>query len=167
MRFDDFVLAEIGSARRRIQELEKEFPSADSRELANRLIESRKKLAATSGAVSGLFGLVSVPADLVVVTYLQIALLVELGTLYKANLKSDRGRDDLLDLLGQANGVGPVVRAGPKLIGRIALTLFSRGGLPGVGRAFPVIAAPITAYLNQRALDRVGQEAIAHYSRGG
>jgi hypothetical protein len=164
-KFDQLVLDEIGRARRRITELEQKYPSADPREIAQRLIDSKKTLAGTSGAISGLFGLLSLPADLVVVTYLQTVLLVELATLYKANLKSQRGRDELLDLLGYANGVGPIVRAGPKLVGRIALTLFSRSGLPTLGRAFPVVAAPVTAYLNNRSLERVGAEGIRFYSR--
>ncbi len=105
------------------------------------------------------------PADLLVVTYLQTVLLVELATLHHVNLKSERGRDELLDVLGYANGVGPIVRAGPKLLGRIALTLFEKASLPTLGRAFPVVAAPVTAYLNNRALDRVGVEGIRHYGR--
>lgn len=164
-QFDDLVLSEIGKAKLRIAELEQRYPSANPREIATRLIDAKKTFAATSGAVSGMFGLLSVPADLVLVTYLQTVLLVELATLHKANLKSARGRDELLDLLGYANGVGPIMRAGPKLLGRIALTLLTRRGLPWIGRAFPVIAAPVTAYLNQQALERVGQQALRHYTR--
>lgn len=162
-RVDDIVLAEIARARRRIHALERRYPSAAPRELGERLIDSKKRLGSTTGAISGLFGLVSIPADLVLITYFQCVLLVEVGTLYKANLKSERGRDELLDLLGYANGVGPIVRAGPKLLGRLALTLFERGGLPALGRAFPVVAAPVTAYLNGKAIERVGQEAVRFY----
>ena len=162
-RFDQVVLGEIGRARMRLHALERRYPSAGSRELAAHLVDAKKRLASTAGAVSGLFGLVSVPADLLLVTYLQSVLLVELGVLYKSNLKSERGRNELLDLLGYANGVGPVVRAGPKLLGRLALTLFQRGGLPTLGRAFPVVAAPVTAWLNARAIERVGEEAVRFY----
>ena len=162
-RMDTLVLDEIARARRRIHAIERRYPTAKPREIAQHLIDSKKRLASTSGAVSGLFGLVSIPADLLLVTYFQSVLLVELGVLYKANLKAERGRDELLDLLGYANGVGPIVRAGPKLLGRLALTLFQRGGLPTMGRAFPVVAAPLTAYLNARAIDRVGEEAVRFY----
>jgi uncharacterized protein (DUF697 family) len=162
-RLDTVVLAEIARARRRIHDLERRYPSAGARELSERLIDSKKRVGSTTGAVSGLFGLVSIPADLILVTYLQCVLLVELATLYKANLKNERGRDELLDLLGYANGVGPIVRAGPKLLGRVALSVFERGGLPTLGRAFPVVAAPLTAYLNSKAIDRVGQEAVRFY----
>ena len=162
-RLDTVVLGEIARARRRIHALERRYPSAAPRELAERLVDSKKRLGSTAGAVSGLFGLVSIPADLVLVTYFQAVLLVEVATLYKANLKSERGRDELLDLLGYANGVGPIVRAGPKLLGRVALTVFERGGLPTLGRAFPVVAAPLTAYLNSKAIERVGHEAVRFY----
>lgn len=162
-QLDTLVLGEIGRARMRIHALEKRYPSATPRELAEHLVEAKKRLGSTSGAISGLFGLASIPADLVLVTYLQAVLLVEIGTLYKANLKTERGRDELLDLLGYANGVGPIVRAGPKLLGRVALTLLERGGLPTLGRAFPVVAAPITAYLNSKAIERVGDEAVRFY----
>lgn len=162
-QLDELVLAEISRARLRLHELEKRYPSATPRELAQRLVDAKKRLGSTTGAVSGLFGLASIPADLLVVTYLQAVLLVELGVLYKANLKSERGREELIDLLGYANGVGPIVRAGPKLLGRLALTVLERGGLPTLGRAFPVVAAPITAYLNSRAIERVGEEAVRYF----
>ena len=162
-RMDALVLGEIGRARMRIHNLERRYPSASPRELAEHLVEAKKRLGSTSGAISGLFGLAAIPADLVLVTYFQSVLLVEVGTLYKANLKTEHARNEMLDLLGYANGVGPIVRAGPKLLGRLALTLFERGGLPTFGRAFPVVAAPITAYLNAKAIERVGDEAVRYY----
>jgi hypothetical protein len=166
-QFSSLVIAEIGRAKARIHELERTYPSAGREEIATRLIDDKKTLASTGGAVSGLFGLVSVPLDLVFVTYLQIALLVSIAVLHKVNLKSERAQDELLDLLGYANGAGPVMRAGPKVVGRIAIALFQRGGLPWLGRAVPVIASPLTAYLNNRALKRVGDEAMRFYSKEG
>lgn len=162
-KLDTLVLEEIGRARMRIVRLERRFPSAPTREIAERLVDAKRRIGSTSGAVSGLFGLASIPADLLLVTYLQAVLGVELATLYKANLKSEQGRNELLDLLGHANGIGPIVRAGPKLLGRLALTVLERGGLPTLGRAFPVVAMPVTAYLNNRAITRVGDEVIRFY----
>lgn len=164
-KFGDLVLAEIQRARNRIAALERTYPSAKQPELAQRLIDMKKAIATTGGAVSGLFGLVSVPLDLVFVTYLQISLLVDIAVLCKVNLKSQRAQDELLDLLGYANGAGPMVRAGPKVVGRIAIALFQRGGLPSLGRAVPVVASPLTAWLNNRALAKVGQEGLRHYGR--
>jgi hypothetical protein len=108
-----------------------------------------------------------VPLDLVFVTYLQVSLLVSIAVLHKVNLKSERAQNELLDLLGYANGTGPVLRAGPKVLGQIAVALLQRGGLPWLGRAVPVIASPLTAYLNNRALKRVGDEAMRFYSKEG
>ena len=166
-KFSDLVLAEIHRSRARIGALQTTYPSADRNELATRLIDTKKTIATTGGAVSGLFGLVSVPLYLVFVTYLQVSLLVDIAVLTGVNLKSARAQDELLDLLGYANGTGPLVRAGPKVLGRIAVALLQRGGLPGLGRAVPVVASPLTAYLNNRALKRVGQEALRYYAREG
>jgi hypothetical protein len=166
-RFSTLVLAEIRRARERIAQLERTYPSAGREELARRLIDAKKGIATTAGAVSGLFGLVSVPLDLVFVTYLQVSLLVDVAVLSHVNLKSARAQGELLDLLGYANGAGLLVRAGPKVLGRIAVSLFERGGLPFLGRAVPVVASPLTAYLHNRALRRVGQEALRYYTREG
>lgn len=166
-QFSTLVLAEIGRAKARQHELERTYPSAGRKELATRLIDAKKSLAATGGAVSGLFGLVSVPLDLVFVTYLQISLLVDIAVLHQVNLKSERAHNELLDVLGYANGTGPLVRAGPKVLGTIAMAMLQRGGLPWLGRAVPVIASPLTAYLNNRALKRVGDEAMRFYAKEG
>jgi hypothetical protein len=136
-----------------------------AKELARRLTVAKKALASKCGAVTGLFGLVSVPLDLVLVLYLQLSLTVEIAVLHRANLKSQRARDELIDLLAYANGSDPIVRAGPKVLGRIAVSMLERGGLPSLGRAVPVVAAPLTAWLNSRALERAGREAAAHYGR--
>ena len=55
-QFEAWVLSEVARSRIRIRELRDQFPSASHHELANRLIEAKKKWAATSGAVSGFFG---------------------------------------------------------------------------------------------------------------
>ena len=72
------------------------------------------------GGVSGIFGLASIPADLVVMSWLQLVLLVDIATVYRINLKSARARGELLDLFGYANGIGPLQRAGPSALGRLA-----------------------------------------------
>ncbi|HCF62503.1 MAG TPA: hypothetical protein DFS52_31505 [Myxococcales bacterium] len=162
-RFSHLVIAEIGRARERIAELQRTYPSAKPKELAQRLTDSKKAIASTSGAVSGLFGLFSVPLDLVLVAYLQLSLIVDIAVLHKANLKSARAQQELLDVLGYANGAGPLVRASPRVFGKLATTLLQRGGLPRLGRAVPVIASPLTAWLNNRALARAGREAMLFY----
>lgn len=166
-KVNDLILKELGRSKERVGELEKKYPSADAKEKAQRLIDGKKAIASTVGGVSGVFGLASVPADLLLMTYLQLVLLVDIATLYKANLKSDRGRTELLDVLGYANGVGPFQRAGPKMLGSIAGKLLEKGGLSTFGRALPLVAAPITAYLNNQHIQAVGEEAVRFYEGSG
>ena len=166
-RVNDVVLRELGRSKERIGELERRYPSAETREKAQRLIDGKKAIASAVGGVSGVFGVVSIPADLMMMTYLQVVLLVDIATLYRANLKSDQGRSELLDVLGYANGVGPFQRAGPKMLGSIAGRLLEKGGLSAVGRALPLVAAPITAYLNNQHIQAVGEEAVRYYEGFG
>lgn len=162
-KLSDVVLQEIARSRTRVAELEKRFPSAAPKELAQHLIEGKKALASMAGGVSGVFGLISVPADMVFMAWLQIILLVDVATLYKVNLKSERSRGELLDLLGYANGLGPLQRSSPKVLGSLAARLLAKGGLPTLGRAMPLVAAPITAYLNNQHIQAVGDQALRFY----
>jgi hypothetical protein len=162
-KLSDVVLQEIARSRTRISDLEKRFPSAGPKELAQHLIDGKKALAGMAGGVSGVFGLISVPADLVFMAWLQIILLVDVATLYKVSLKSERARGDLLDLFGYANGLGPLQRSSPKVLGGLAAKLLVKGGLPTLGRALPLVAAPITAYLNNQHIQTVGDQAVRFY----
>lgn len=162
-RLSDLVLQELSRSRTRVADLEKRYPSAGPKELAQHLIDGKKALAGMVGGVSGVFGLISVPADLVFMTWLQVILLVDVATLYKVNLKSDRARSELLDLLGYANGLGPLQRSSPKVLGGLAAKLLAKGGLPAFGRAMPLVAAPITAYLNNQHIQSVGEQAVRFY----
>lgn len=116
-----------------------------------------------AGGVSGIFGLVSLPADLLVMGWLQIVLLVEIACVYGVNLNSSRARKELLDIFAYANEIGPLQRAGPKLLGKVAGKLLERGGLGTFGRALPLVAVPITAYLNNRHIQAVGDQALRYY----
>ncbi len=162
-KISDVVLKETTRAKTKIDELNQRYPAAGPRELAQRMIDSKKAFAGMVGGVSGVFGLVSVPADLGLMVYLQLALLVEVATLYKVNLKSERARQELLDVFGYANGIGPLQRASPKLVGKLAAMLLQKGGLGTIGRAMPLVAAPISAYLNNQHIQQVGEQAIRHY----
>lgn len=157
---------ELVRARRRVDELRERYPSAGTPELAQRLIDAKKTWAGAGGALSGLFGLVSVPADLALVTVLQLSLIIEIALLHKANLKSERARGEVFDVLGYANGrdtVNLASRVGPKLLGRLAKRMLSRGGLEALGRAVPIVAAPLSAHLNNRDIQRAGSSALRFY----
>ena len=54
-------------------------------------------------------------------------------------------------------------RSGPKVLGSIAAVLLARGGLKGLSRAMPLVAAPISAYLNNHHIQQVGESAVRHY----
>jgi uncharacterized protein (DUF697 family) len=163
VKLSDLVLQETARARVRVAELEKRYPNVGPKELAQRLIDEKKNLASMVGGVSGVFGLVAVPADLLFMTYLQITLLTDVATLYKVNLKSDRARGEMLDLFGYANGLGPLHRVGPKVLGKLAALMLEKGGLHTLGRAMPLVAAPVTAYFNNQHIQMVGEQAVRFY----
>ncbi|HLL01740.1 MAG TPA: hypothetical protein VK539_14215 [Myxococcaceae bacterium] len=162
-KLSDIVLQEIARSRVRVDELQKRYPSAGAKELAQHLIDGKKALAGMAGGISGVFGLISVPADMVFMSWLQIILLVDVATVYKANLKSERARSELLDLFGYANGLGSLQRSSPKVLGGLAARIAIKGGLPTLGRALPLVAAPITAYLNNQHIQSVGEQAVRFY----
>ena len=163
----ELVVREIPRARRRIAQLEQKYPAAKTRELAQRLIDEKKSLAGMVGGISGVFGLLSLPADLLVMVWLELKLLVDLASLYKANLKAESQRTELLDLFAQSNGVGPFTRSTPRAVGTVAGFALARAGLKTVGRAVPLVAAPISAWLNNTHIQRVGEAAIRHYEGFG
>ncbi len=150
-------------AKDRVDALRQRFPSAGERELSQRLIDEKKSVASMVGGISGIFGVATVPLDLVGMAYLQIALLTEVGTVFRVDLKSERGREELLELFGYTNGIGPVQRASPRLLGSLAGLLLRKGGMATLGRAMPLVAAPVSAYLNNQHIQRVGDSAIRHY----
>ena len=156
-------VGEIARCRKRVDELRGKYPSASAQELAHRLTDSKKAWASTGGAVSGLFGLALVPADLVFVTVLQLTLIMEIAILHKVNLKSDRARDEVLGYSNGADTVNLAGRAGPKVIARVAEKMLTKRGLAQIGRIVPVLASPVVAYLNNRDLQRAGEAAIRFY----
>ena len=42
--------------------------------------------------------------------------------------------------------------------------MLERGGLETFGRALPLVAAPVTAYLNNKNIQEVGEEAVRFYA---
>ena len=161
---DGWLLQQVARARLRVVEVERTLPGATKAQLAQRLIDEKKNLATNSGAVAGLFGLMAIPADLAVVTWLQLQLAIELAVLHGVNLKGRSGRAELLDVLGfGARELGSLVRAVPIVAGRVTGAYLRRLGWRTVGRAVPVLAAPITALVNGRDIQRVGEEALRRF----
>ena len=159
-------LGEIARARKRVEGLRERYPSAAASEVAQRLTDQKKIWASTGGAISGLFGLVTVPADLAFVTALQLSLIMEIALVHRINLKSDRARDEVLEVLGYSNGADTVNlagRAGPKILARVVEKVLAKRGLAQLGRAVPVLASPLVAWLNNRDLQRAGEAAQRFY----
>ncbi len=164
--FEAFLLDEIGKARLKLAELERAHPGASRDALAQRLIDQKKQVALTGGAVAGLFGLMAIPADLALVAWLELSLVVELAVLYGVNLKTEQGRAELLETLGFENGnLGPVYRAAPIVAGKLSTSLLAKIGWGTLGRAVPLVAAPLTAYLNNRDIQKVGDAAIRSFGK--
>jgi len=162
-RVSVWIEAEFSRARKRVAALQRAHPSASAKELAQRLIDQKKRAAGLVGGVSGMFGLFSIPADVAATTWLEWVLLVDIATLHGANLKSERERDELLDLFSGATGMGPMTRASPATLGRVMSRLLRSGRWGAVGRTLPLVAAPVTAYLHQRQLQSLGDQAVRHY----
>jgi len=163
LRMEDVVGLEAKRARARVKLLRARYPSAGPREIGYHIIDSTKGLASLSGSVSGVFGLVSVPADLVVIAWLDTRMLADIATAYDVDLRFRRARTELLDVLGEASGVGPIKRSGPKLVGKVAAVLAEKGGFSTLGRAMPLVAAPVTAWLNNHHVQMVGEAALRQY----
>jgi EcsC protein family len=165
-RLKQLYVDEIGRCRKRVGDLKEKYPSADQIELVRRLTDTKKAWASAGGAVSGLFGLMLVPADLAFVTVLQLTLIMEIALLHKVNLKSDRARGEIFEVLGYSNGADTVNlagRAGPKVLARVAEKVLAKRGLTQLGRAVPVVASPLVAWLNNRDLQRAGEAAQRFY----
>ena len=163
LRLTDLILREIPRAKRRVALIEALYPSAGAREIAQRLIDSKKSTAGLVGGISGVFGVAAVPADLLVIAWLQIVLLVDIATVYKVNLKSDNTRKQLFQVFSYANGIGPVQRASPMVLGKLAGGLLEKSGLKSLGRALPLVAVPVSAYLNNKHIQAIGDAAVRHY----
>lgn len=166
-RLSDLTLSEANRSKKRIEDLMQRYPSAGKRELCQHVIDAKKSLAGVVGGVTGVFGVVTLPVDLSVMVWLELQLLTDIATIYKANLKAEAGRDELLDLFGYASGVGPLARSGPRVVGSVAGALLKKAGLQVLGRAAPLVAAPLSAYLNNQHIQKVGDEAIRHYDGFG
>ncbi len=162
-RLTTLIEEEARRSKERVDELVRTYPSAGTREIAQRLIDSKKQLASVVGGVTGVFGAVTVPIDLVGMAYLELSLLVDVAQVFKVNLRADEPKQEIIDLFGYANGIGPTQRSSPKVLGSLASMLLKRGGLSTLGRAMPLVAAPISAYLNNQHIQKVGEAAVRHY----
>lgn len=168
MRFLDLealLLQQVARSRMRIADLEQRHPGVNRAQLAQKLIDEKKQVATSGGALAGMFGIAAIPADLALVALLQVQLAIELAVLHGVNLKGRSGRAELMDVLGLGEReLESLLRAVPVVAGRVAGAFLRRLGWRSLGRAVPVLAAPITAFVNGRDIQRVGDEALRRFA---
>src|SRR6478672_3933272 len=116
-RLSDLITNEALRSKKRVADLTARYPSADVKELCQRLIDNKKHIAQLSGGISGALGLLSVPPDMLIMAWLELSLTTDIATLYKANLKGERGRQEILDLFYEMNGIPAFQRESPKVLG--------------------------------------------------
>lgn len=163
-RLSRWILAETTRAKARVRDIRERYPSAPLSEQAERLLDEKKKWAATGGVVSGLFGLATLPFDFALVGYLQLSLIIDLAVLNDRHLKSASARRELFQIFFAANTAGRTASiASPKALSRVAERVLSMRGMRFFGKMMPVVAAPMTAALNTRALDKAQEEAMRFY----
>jgi hypothetical protein len=164
-RFEAWLLAELPEARERIRALRERHPSESVRALAARLVAERRRRAATGGAALGLLGWLGLPADVAVVAWLQLGLIVDVAVLCDVNLKSPRGRRALWEAFEGARAATrdlTTVAASGRLT-MAAERLATRPWLRFAGRGLPLVSASVAAVLDQRALRIAGEVALRQF----
>ena len=161
--FKALLTRESLGAKGKVAQLQKLYPEASPRELAYKLVEEKKNLAGLVGGIAGSMGFLGIPMDMLATTWLQASLLAEVASVFEVNVRTARGVKQALELADNANGVHPFWRVLPKTLSGAAMALSKRLGSFGIGKALPVVSAPVSAYLNLRHLQAIGEEAIRHY----
>lgn len=163
---DAWLLQELSRSRLRVAGLQEKHPGADKAELSRRLIDLAKERAAKRGMVAGLFGWMSIPADVAQVAWMRFCLAVDLAVLHGVNLKSRSGRAELFDLLGLKGdepNLGTLARATPRWMKSATASMVKRIGWRSVGRTIPILAVPISAWVNGRDIEQMGTEALRRF----
>lgn len=163
MRVRDLIVQERQRARFHIQLIRQVEPIASRDRVANILVERWTKVAQLEGGFTGAFGLLGVPINFLLVAYFQLALVVSVAEAYEHSLDGENGEDAILSVVGRAHGVEDVIRASPRVLGALAKALAVRHGLGTLGRLVPFAAVPISAKLNARDMDRIGEEALRRF----
>lgn len=138
-------------------------PQASKDRLANVLLERWTTVAKVEGGMTGVLGFLGVPLNLLLFAYCQIAVTVSIAEAYGIELRGDGGEEALVDVIGRVHGIEDVIRSGPRVLGALARALAIRHGLGAVGRLVPLLAAPVSAKLNEREMRRVGQAAMQRF----
>ena len=162
-QLDQLVLTLFFRAQRRMRRRVKRNQIVNAVELSRRAIDRTKRRATTLGGTTGMLGLVGLPVDVLGMLYLQLELLVEVAAIYDVDLQGEGARSELLNLFASSSGLGLVGRPGTLALGKLAAMLLARGGFSRLSRAVPLISAPISAAINRRHVEAVGEAAIRHH----
>ncbi|MGF1511769.1 MAG: hypothetical protein ACFB9M_19915 [Myxococcota bacterium] len=140
-------------------------PHASSDRVAQVLLQRWSTVAALEGGFTGAAGLFGIPANAVLFTYCQVAVTVSIAQAYNVRLTGRSGEDAVLDVIGRVHGLDGFRRASPRVLGAMAGRLATRRGFRFLGRWVPLLAAPLSARMNQRDLQRTGWEALRRFGR--
>lgn len=162
-RLSELIEKEAVRSKKRVTDLQARYPSATTKEIAQRLIDNKKHLAQLTGGISGALGLLSVPPDMLIIAYLDLSLSTDLAALYKANLKTQAGRREVVDFFYEMNGIPAYQRGAPKILSRLAGLIAEKMGGKMLGKALPLVGSPISAYLNSQHIQFIGEQAMRHY----
>lgn len=161
-----WLLRELTRSRLRVAELQHLHPDADKAELSRRLIDLAKDRAATRGMVAGLFGWMSIPADVAQVAWMRLCLAIDLAVLHGVNLKSRSGRAELFDLLGIEGGepnLRNLAKTTPRWMRSATSSMVKRMGWRTIGRTIPILAVPISAWVNGKDIEQMGRDALRRF----
>lgn len=162
-RLRDLVEQERGRAQFHLDLIRRSHPQASQDRVAQLILDRWTAVAKVEGGVTGVLGFMGVPLNFLLFTYCQLALVVSIAEAYGIELRGNSGEEALVDVLGRAHGIQDLVQAGPRVLGALAKALFLRYGLGTVGRLVPLLAAPISARMNEVEMRRVGTAAMQRF----
>ncbi len=162
-RLRQLIAQERRRAQWHIDTIKQSEPYASKDRVAHLIFDRWRSLATVEGGVTGAFGLIGVPLNLLLFTYCQVAVVVSIAEVYGVALDGEAGETALLDVIGRAHGVEDLVRASPRVLGALARALAIRHGLGTLGRMVPMLSIPISARLNRQELQRTGDEALRRF----
>ncbi len=159
----DLIVQEQKRAQLHIQLIRQRDPAASNDRIANVIIDRWTKVATVEGGITGALGVLGVPVNLILFAYFQLALIVSVAESYQFPLDGEQGEDAVLYILGRVHGIEDLVQAGPRVLGSLAKALAIKHGLGTLGRLVPMLAAPISAKLNEKEMTQVGVEAMRRF----
>lgn len=162
-RLRQLIQQERRRAQWHIDQIKKAEPYASQDRVAQLILARWRRAATVEGGLTGAFGLAGVPANLLLFTYCQLAVVVSIAETYGVALDGAAGEAALLDVIGRAHGIEDLVRASPRVLGALARALAFKHGLQTLGRMVPMVAVPISARMNRRELQRTGDEALRRF----